>query len=553
MPTFKELQKIAKKLNIKGRHSMRKAKLELAISSHKVVNVRKASRKRKKSRRKSRKVSRKKSRKVSKKSRKKSRKVSRKTQPKNGLATLSIKQPAAALILYRGKNVENRSKPKFREKFINKPQWVLIQTGQQRQKKSMLSCAQLESASQFKKVKFVDTADVMDGVDQTTGSIVGAMLVSEQRPANKKCASAWAGDNEVHIMIKKTIAFSKPQKWKGQLCVFPVAWDQLNTTIKKQLNGIKGEFLMRGFPISRKTSRKKSRKVSRKKSRKVSRKKSRKRKVSRKKSRKRKVSRKKSRKRKVSRKKSRKFRMMSDKPIFEESNYEMPEWVKFGERDITTEITTLYRSNEASSCSKNPFLGPTIPSVQSYVKHSGILVKFNKMSGKSFILRILTQKYLNNLVSDKIFKRYFNIFSGIRPCVFKQWTSDSGENYWLRDSNDSTTDCKFYTDLFKHRKDDFIEYDGIYTHASNFTENPDTVPAECVLKEPINLDKIRRSKKSSENWSSTVTVARRDAQLKEMKSKKRRREAQEEEMKQEEMQSKRQRRPVEKTSRRLWD
>jgi len=84
MPTVKELQKIAKKLNIKGRHSMRKAKLELAISSHK-VKVRNVSRKksRKKSRKASRKKSRKKSRKASrKKSRKKSRKASRKKSRK---------------------------------------------------------------------------------------------------------------------------------------------------------------------------------------------------------------------------------------------------------------------------------------------------------------------------------------------------------------------------------------------------------------------------------------------------------------------------------------
>ena len=245
LKTIVELRKEASRLKIKGRSKLKK-KVELVKGIQdvggNVYKIRKNTVKSLKS--------------VSRKRRGVKIKVSR-TQSKNGLATLSIKQPAAALILYRGKNVENRSKPKFREKFIDNPRWVLIQTGQKHQKKSILSSSQLEAASRFKKVKFVDTVAVMDGINQTTGSLVGAMMVSEQRPANKKCNSAWANDKEVHIMIKKTIAFTKPQKWKGQLCVFPVAWDQLNTTIKKQLKGVKGEFLMRRFPISSKKSRKK--------------------------------------------------------------------------------------------------------------------------------------------------------------------------------------------------------------------------------------------------------------------------------------------------------
>ena len=169
----------------------------------------------------------------------------------NGLATLSIKQPAAALILYRGKNIENRSQSKFKgggEEFDAQSYWVLIQTGQARQKpEPTLSTAQLNAASTFQNKEFVDTGDVMKGLDQTTGAIVGAMLVSEQRPATLACDSVWASDNEVHIMIQKTIAFSQPQKCKGALCLFPVQWETLNKTIQQELDEIKDQFIMRNI------------------------------------------------------------------------------------------------------------------------------------------------------------------------------------------------------------------------------------------------------------------------------------------------------------------
>jgi len=168
-----------------------------------------------------------------------------------GYATLSIKQPAAALILYRGKNIENRSKSKFKGggvEFNTKSRWVLIQTGQTRQKpEPTLSTVQLLAASIFKNKEFVDTMDVMKGLDQTTGSIVGAMLVSEQRPPTLVCDSVWANDNEVHIMIEKTIAFSQPQKCKGALCLFPIMWETLNKTIQQELGAIKDQFIMRNI------------------------------------------------------------------------------------------------------------------------------------------------------------------------------------------------------------------------------------------------------------------------------------------------------------------
>jgi|TARA_B110000967_G_scaffold182483_1_gene200438 hypothetical protein len=169
----------------------------------------------------------------------------------NGLATLSIKQPAAALILYRGKNIENRSQSKFKgggEEFNAQSRWVLIQTGQTRQKpEPTLSTAQLLSASTFQNKEFKDTVDVMKGLDQTTGSIVGAMLVSEQRPSTLACDSVWASDNEVHIMIEKTIAFSQPQKCKGALCLFPIRWETLNKPIQQELDEIKDQFIMRNI------------------------------------------------------------------------------------------------------------------------------------------------------------------------------------------------------------------------------------------------------------------------------------------------------------------
>ena len=168
-----------------------------------------------------------------------------------GLATLSIKQPAAALILYRGKDVENRSKSKFKgggNEFDVQSRWVLIQTGQTRQKpEPILSTPQLNAASIFQNKEFEDTTDVMNGVDQTTGSIVGAMLVSEQRPSTLACDSVWASDNEVHIMIEKTIAFTQPQKYKGALCLFPIPWKTLNKSIQHELSDIKDQFIMRNI------------------------------------------------------------------------------------------------------------------------------------------------------------------------------------------------------------------------------------------------------------------------------------------------------------------
>ena len=79
-----------------------------------------------------------------------------------GLATLSIKQPAAALILYRGKDVENRSQSKFKgggKEFNAQSRWVLIQTGQTRQKpEPTLSTLQINAASVFQNKEFEDTA-----------------------------------------------------------------------------------------------------------------------------------------------------------------------------------------------------------------------------------------------------------------------------------------------------------------------------------------------------------------------------------------------------------
>jgi len=171
-----------------------------------------------------------------------------------GLATLSIKQPAAALILYRGKNVENRSKSKFKgggKEFDAQSRWVLIQTGQTRQKpEPTLSTLQINAASVFQNKEFEDTTDVMKGVDQTTGSIVGAMLVSEQRPSTLACDSVWASDNEVHIMIEKTIAFTQPQKYKGALCLFPIPWETLTKSIQHELADIKDQFIMRNINAS---------------------------------------------------------------------------------------------------------------------------------------------------------------------------------------------------------------------------------------------------------------------------------------------------------------
>jgi len=54
------------------------------------------------------------------------------------VGAISIRQPAAAFILHRGKDIENRSHPSLfkgnGEIFSDKPRWVLVHAGQARQK-----------------------------------------------------------------------------------------------------------------------------------------------------------------------------------------------------------------------------------------------------------------------------------------------------------------------------------------------------------------------------------------------------------------------------------
>ena len=165
-----------------------------------------------------------------------------------GMATLSIKQPAAALILYRGKDVENRNHGRIFAKNgktfqDDGPKWILIHTGQSRQKgEQKLSHDILQSLG------FKYTLAVLEGIDQTRGSIVGAALISAQLRPTDICESMWASEREYHIIIDTVIAFSKPQPFKGRLGLFPVAWNILSSDIQKELQHIKDAFVMRLFP-----------------------------------------------------------------------------------------------------------------------------------------------------------------------------------------------------------------------------------------------------------------------------------------------------------------
>ena len=165
-----------------------------------------------------------------------------------GMATLSIKQPAAALILYRGKDVENRNHGRIFAKNgktfqDDGPKWILIHTGQSRQKgEQKLSHDILQSLG------FKDTLAVLEGIDRTRGSIVGAGLISAQLRPTDLCESMWASEREYHIIIDTVIAFSKPQPFKGRLGLFPVAWNILSGDIQKELQHIKDAFVMRLFP-----------------------------------------------------------------------------------------------------------------------------------------------------------------------------------------------------------------------------------------------------------------------------------------------------------------
>ena len=164
-----------------------------------------------------------------------------------GVATLSVKQPAAALILYRGKNVENRSHGSIFAKngriFQNGAQWILIHAGKARQKpEPMLSDAILTT------LQFKDTAAAMEGVDQETGAVVGAALISAQQRPEEPCQSIWASDGEYHIIIEDVIAFSTPQAFKGRLGLFPIDWNILSDSIQSELQHVKDAFMNRTFP-----------------------------------------------------------------------------------------------------------------------------------------------------------------------------------------------------------------------------------------------------------------------------------------------------------------
>lgn len=165
-----------------------------------------------------------------------------------GMATLSIRQPAASLILYRGKDVENRNHGRIFAKNgktfqDDGPKWILIHAGQSRQKgEQKLSHDILQSLG------FKDTSAVLEGIDQTRGSIVGAALISAQLRPTDLCESMWASEREYHIIIDTVIAFSKPQPFKGRLGLFPVAWNTLSYDIQKELQHVKDAFVMRLFP-----------------------------------------------------------------------------------------------------------------------------------------------------------------------------------------------------------------------------------------------------------------------------------------------------------------
>ena len=105
-----------------------------------------------------------------------------------------------------------------------------------------------EACKYFQSLGFKDTSAVLEGIDQTRGSIVGAALISAQLRPTDLCESMWASEREYHIIIDTVIAFSKPQPFKRRLGLFPVAWNILSGDIQKELQHIKDAFVMRLFP-----------------------------------------------------------------------------------------------------------------------------------------------------------------------------------------------------------------------------------------------------------------------------------------------------------------
>ena len=60
------------------------------------------------------------------------------------------------------------------------------------------------SVAQLQSIGVEDTAAALVGLDQTTGAIVGAMLVSAQLRPGETCHSVWASEGKYHIIIEKS-------------------------------------------------------------------------------------------------------------------------------------------------------------------------------------------------------------------------------------------------------------------------------------------------------------------------------------------------------------
>ena len=124
---------------------------------------------------------------------------------------LSVKQPAASLLVFGGKNIENRSRALVRPDKWQLPFWVLVHASQQRIKGPVTKNAVRQAAIDAEPKEYYPT-----------GVIIGAIRISAIVPlADIDPANEWATGPICHV-IDQSFELPEPFPYKGRLGLYNV-------------------------------------------------------------------------------------------------------------------------------------------------------------------------------------------------------------------------------------------------------------------------------------------------------------------------------------------
>ena len=199
----------------------------------------------------------------------------------DGMAVLSIKQPAADLILHCGKNIENRSRGKLSRLQMNTLQrrnytshsggnplpvgwsgdrregrWVFVHAGKNPNKKVVLTQAQIDAVRSWRHRHNRDPGPdshmgIMASLTQERGGIIGAMrVVDERKPGDDEdnvwVDSVWGNPGETHLRIAEAFAFENMQQMNAEVRLFGIDRQAVDPRILRELrqHGVRpSEFL----------------------------------------------------------------------------------------------------------------------------------------------------------------------------------------------------------------------------------------------------------------------------------------------------------------------